>query len=140
MPQGRGCKAKGSAAERELRNILRGVGFKDAERTPLSGAGYEKNDIARVHGLGIEVKRQERPAWSAWMKQVLEQTRPGDVPMIAWRKNRSPWWALVMFEPLAALLGRAERHRRLLSELAVHTDVAPELRRRILEELRDAAD
>lgn len=140
MPvQGRGARAKGSAAEREVRDLLRANGFPRAERTALSGAGYLKGDIDRAEPFSFEVKRQERPAWAAWMKQVEEQAEVHEVPIVVWRKSRSPWWALVRFDALLTYLSGLKGRADFLVELAGRDGIDPDLRREILEVLRGDA-
>lgn len=138
--QGRGARDKGNAGELEIRDICRANGFPEAERTPLSGSASEKGDISRVPGFSFEVKRQERPAWAAWIKQAEAQARSTDVPLVVWRKSRAPWWAIVKFEPLIRHVGRLEALRRFLVDLAGRAGTDPALRREILEVLRGDND
>jgi hypothetical protein len=51
-----------------------------------------------------EVKRQERLQLWQWIAQAEQEAPPGAVPVVAFRRNRSPWYAAVRLETLAELL------------------------------------
>ncbi len=123
-------REKGARGEREVAAIFRAHGF-DCSRTPNSGGLQVKGDL---HGLPVhvEVKRQEvaRP-WS-WWAQADSEAPPGVLPVVAFRRNASPWLAIVRADDLAALLaGKAPDLRAewdvLDAELA---DVSKVARRR----------
>ena len=56
-------KSKGNRLEYHVRDMIRGYGFKDAYRTPLSGAikhtGWEADITSKSFPLLIECKNQE---------------------------------------------------------------------------------
>lgn len=51
-----------------------------------------------------EVKRQERLQLWHWIAQTESEAPPGAVPVVSFRRNRSPWYAAVRLETLAELL------------------------------------
>lgn len=48
-------------------------------------------DLIGVDWLALEVKRHENLQVSQWWKQTLRQTGEGQVPMLMYRQNRTPW-------------------------------------------------
>ena len=102
-------KRKGSAAERELAAILRERGWLKARRTPFSGAGYEKGDVAGFfvpEGLDFhtEVKRTERLALPAAIRQAKADAPSGAIPIVVWRQSRTPWQVDIALEDFIAIL------------------------------------
>ena len=52
----------------------------------------QSGDIQAIPGLSIEVKRQETLVVNTWWKQALRQAEgEGDIPVLAYRKNRGKW-------------------------------------------------
>lgn len=105
---------KGRKGEREVAAIYEGMGF---EVRGLEGAGDHLIVCDPASGLVIhsEVKRQETARPWAWWEQASSEAPPGTIPVVHFRRNRSPWLALMDAEALAALLaGR----RALESQLA----------------------
>ena len=80
---GKSARAKGHQAEREFIALL-GEGKRNLQQTRDGGSDIE------LDLFSIEVKRQERPAFTAWVKQTLAQAR-GKIPVLAWRTNNHPW-------------------------------------------------
>lgn len=91
-------RRKGASGERELAALLRRHGF-SARRD-----GRLDDDLAHnVPGVHIEAKRCEAPRVTAWLRQA-ERDAKGRVPVVAYRRNREPWRAVVPLEWLLALL------------------------------------
>jgi hypothetical protein len=67
---------------------------------------HDGTEIVPASSLTIhsEVKRQERLQLWQWIAQAAEEAPPGAVPVVAFRRNRSPWYAAVRLETLAELL------------------------------------
>jgi Holliday junction resolvase len=86
---GRGKAKKGSAGERELAALLTDqLGF--VVKRNLGQARDGADDITIQH-FRIEVKRQERLQIDAWSEQVEACTQPGEVAVLAYRRNGQPW-------------------------------------------------
>jgi len=100
-------REKGARGEREVAAIFRAHGF-DCERTPNSGGLKIKGDLAGNIPAHVEVKRQEVARPWAWFAQACADAPSGALPLVAFRRNDSPWLALVDLERLAALLRAAE--------------------------------
>ena len=99
---------KGRAGEAEVAEVYR--------RHGLSVRGLEGGgDHSVVCGAGgelvlhSEVKRQEtaRP-WAGW-EQAIAEAPAGSVPVVAFRRNRSPWLVELSLESFAWLCELAAR-------------------------------
>lgn len=96
-------REKGRKGEAEVAAVFRAAGF---VVRGLEGGGDHL--IAGVPESGLvlhsEVKRQETARPWAWWEQASSEAPPGSVPLVAFRRNRSPWLAIVDLEQLARLL------------------------------------
>ena len=102
---GRSQRDKGRKGEREVALIYEGAGF---EIRGLEGSG---DHLAIGYGLTIhsESKRQEVTRPWLWDAQANAEAPPGALPVVAFRRNLSPWIAQVRLEPLVGSLGLAYR-------------------------------
>lgn len=107
---GKGARTKGGAAEREVVTLLHEVGFKDARRNFMSG-GQGGGDIVGVPNTHIEVKRQESVRIWEWIGQAEGDCRPTDIPVVAFRRSRSNWYAVLPFEDFLGLLQEVQELR-----------------------------
>ena len=109
-------RAKGLRGEHEVAAIFARYGF--AVRG-LEGAGDHlcltarepvyRDDLHRALTpppltIHSEVKRQERLQLWAWIAQAEAEAPAGAVPVVSFRRNRSPWYAAIRLETLAELL------------------------------------
>lgn len=96
---GRAAKAKGSAAEREVVEILKAAGY-DVHRTPHSGAlEWLKGDVCGFPGCHIEVKRHEALRISEWCaKAEAEAEAEGKPALLIFRRSREPWRVCVKLD------------------------------------------
>lgn len=102
---GRAARAKGAGAEREIVGILQEHGY-DAHRTPHSGAlVWMPGDISGVPGQFWEVKRQERVSVDEWCEKA-ELQADGKIPVVVYRKSRSPWRVVLRLEDFLELMER----------------------------------
>lgn len=97
LVRGRGARSKGGAAEREVVAIAQETGFKDARKTFMSG-GQGGGDVTGIPDTHLEVKRQERVCVWEWVGQAERDARPTDVPVVAFRRSRSRWYAVLPLE------------------------------------------
>jgi hypothetical protein len=95
-------REKGRKGEGEVARVYRSAGL---EVRGLESGG----DHLAVSGLGgavrlhSEVKRQETARPWAWWEQASTEAPQGTVPVVAFRRNRSPWLALLELAELAEL-------------------------------------
>ena len=108
---------KGARGEREVADIWRAAGF-DCNRVPNSGGLRIKGDLYGSTPAHVEVKRHETARPWAWWEQASGETPQGQRTVVAFRRSRSPWLALVDLTQLAELLAIATEHRELAAELA----------------------
>jgi len=99
---GRASRAKGSAAERDVRDILKAAGF-DVHRTPHSGAlEWMKGDICGAP-WHIEVKRCEALRISEWCAKA-ESEADGKTALLIFRRSREPWRVALTLKSFLRLL------------------------------------
>jgi len=103
---GRKSKRKGAVGERELAAELTWVFNIDAHRGRQYHGGPGTPDVvAEIPGVHIECKRCEKLN----LYNALEQARkdaPGDVPIVAHRKNRKDWVVITGLYDLPDLVRR----------------------------------
>lgn len=99
----RSQRDKGRKGEAEVAAIFRAAGL---TVRGLEGSGDHLIVGAPDSGLVLhsEVKRQETARPWAWWEQASSEAPTGTVPVVAFRRNRSPWLAIVNLEQLARLL------------------------------------
>jgi len=96
-------RTKGARAEAEVVSILRAAGWPHARRVFDSGSAGG-GDVQGPAGVVFEVKRTER--LNIW--EAIEQAETGatnrELPVVAFRRNRSGWYAALPLDELLALL------------------------------------
>jgi len=70
----------------------------------LDQFGADKRDCVRVGGVHWQIKRTERlDLWGA-LAQAEREATGADLPIVAFRRNRSRWFCAIEAEPLVGLL------------------------------------
>lgn len=97
---------KGLLGEREVAAIFRQAGL---EVRNLEATGDHLIVCDPESGIVIhsEVKRQETARVWQWWEQASGEAENGAMPLVAFRRNRSRWLALVDLEQLADLIAAA---------------------------------
>ncbi len=99
---GRGKRAKGAAGERELAALLSDhLGF--VVKRNLGQARDGADDLTVQH-FRLEVKRQETLRIDEWSKQVESCTQPGEIPVLAYRRNGQPWRVCLRLEDFIPMM------------------------------------
>lgn len=99
---GRGARNKGAAGERELAALLsEHLGF--VVRRNLGQARDGADDLT-VQQFRIEVKRRERLEVDKWSEQVEACAQPGEVPVVAYRRNGQPWRVCLRLDDFIPLM------------------------------------
>lgn len=83
-------REKGKAGEREWAEVCREHGF-DARRGQQFCGSNGDADVVGLPHIHVEVKRVEQLNVFNAMKQSVDDARPGEIPIVAHRKNRKPW-------------------------------------------------
>lgn len=109
-------KDKGTAAESDVIEYLRGMGFPAVERRALSGT-QDRGDVAGIPGVTIEVKNCARVELAAWVDEAgRERLNNRDDLGVVWHKRRgrgSPahWFVTMDGATLVKLLVLLEGRR-----------------------------
>lgn len=99
---GRGKRAKGAAGERELAALLsEHLGF--VVKRNLGQARDGADDLT-VQQFRIEVKRQETLRIDQWSEQVESCAQPGEIPVLAYRRNGQPWRVCLRLEDFIPMM------------------------------------
>jgi hypothetical protein len=98
-------RIKGLTGEREVAAIYEAAGL---QVRGLEGTGDHLVVCSPSSGIVIhsETKRQETARPWAWWEQASSEAPPGTMPVVAFRRNRSPWLGIVDLRQYAELLGR----------------------------------
>ncbi len=103
----RSSRDKGARGEREVAEIFRGAGF-DCDRVPNSGGLRLRGDLYGDLPVHVEVKRQNTARPWQWLAQAEAEAPPATVPVVAFRRDRSEWYAMLPLEELVRLLRSAQ--------------------------------
>lgn len=99
---GRGSRLKGAVGEREffkLSNELIGEELFMRHPNPWHGRGKQDNhDPAGKLPVCVEVKRCETLALPKWIEQARSQSGAGQVPVLAYRRNKADWTILAIMD------------------------------------------
>jgi hypothetical protein len=103
-------RRKGAAGELEVVGLVQAAGWPLARRTHDGREQARRGDIANgPAGVHLEVKRTERADVWGWWAQATADAGDGVAPVVAFRRSRSDWLAIVEFDELLALLALRER-------------------------------
>jgi hypothetical protein len=112
---GGASRRKGLDGEREVASIFEQAGF---SVRGLEGVGdhlciigkrvpavppwdLPLRDVLTIHS---EVKRAETVKIWHWLAQLEAEAPPGTLPLLSFRRNRSPWYAVTPLEQLVKVL------------------------------------
>ena len=96
-------REKGKRGELELAAVLREHGFDDARRGQQYSGGGDSPDVVGVPKVHLECKRVEALALYPAYFQACRDAAPGNVPVVAHRKNGTakhplPWLAILSLD------------------------------------------
>lgn len=100
-------KQKGKRGELELAQFLRERGFDEARRGVQYSGGPDSPDVVGLDGFAIECKRVEAGNLYSWLDQARSDAADGRVPLVAHRRNRQPWVAILTLDDFLTLYRRA---------------------------------
>lgn len=120
---GRRAKRRGKVGERELAELLRRWGYE--ARRGQQRSGLDQADVVGLPGWHIECKRVEAlNVWEAFGQATRDaqaaQDRSGSpvAPLVAARRDRSPWLAVVRLDDFLALLAAVGAQKAQRGEAA----------------------
>lgn len=96
-------RSKGKRGEQEFINLHLRPYWPDACRN-ADQTKDDKNDCLNVAGVHWQIKRTEAfKVWAA-LEQAETEAAETDLPVVAFRRNRSRWYCVVPADELVALL------------------------------------
>lgn len=104
---------KGKRGELEVVALARRLGFQ-ARRTAPMQAGHARDfpDLDGLAPLWPEVKCYRCTPVNRFAREYVDFERPGWVPVLVWRDDRTPWRATLPLEELLKLLREVREARR----------------------------
>lgn len=100
---GDGERRKGKTGELEVAALFKAAGF-DCDRTPNSGGLRLRGDLHGELPLHVEVKRQEVARPWLWAEQAAADAGAGARWLVAMRRSRSEWIAMLPLDDVVQLL------------------------------------
>jgi Holliday junction resolvase len=102
-------RAKGARGEREFAEYLRAYGWGARRGQQFSGSPDSPDVVTDIPGVHFEVKRVEKGSIYPWLAQAkADAGTSGKVAVVAHRRNKEPWIAIMPMSDLMELLnGRA---------------------------------
>lgn len=88
---GKASRDKGKAAEREVAELLRNLGFATARRGRQYAGHPDAPDVLGIPGAHIEVKRREAGNVAKWLDQAANDAGCNQVPLVFHRRSREVW-------------------------------------------------
>lgn len=96
-------RAKGARGEREfIQQFL--IPHWPAAKRNLDQFGADKRDCLEVAGVHWQIKRTESLKLWAAIAQAEDEATAGDLPAVAFRRNRSPWYVVLAADVAVPLL------------------------------------
>ncbi len=90
-------KKKGSRGELEWSNFCKKHGY-DTQRSVQYCGIKGDADVIGIDGFSMEVKRVEALQLGKAMDKAIEDTKDGEIPIVAHRKNYKPWLVTMLAE------------------------------------------
>lgn len=96
-------RAKGKRAEQDFINRHLRPYWPEAARN-IDQFRDDKRDVIAVNGVHFQCKHVESLNIWAALAQAESEASPLDLPVVAFKRNRSPWYAALPADELIALL------------------------------------
>lgn len=101
-------RQKGARGERELRDVLRAAGWGATIRGQQRSGVEQADVVGGPGGFHWESKVGKRPdLWKA-SQQAARDAKPGEVPVVAAKRDRGSWVACLPLSDLLVLIRRVE--------------------------------
>jgi len=94
---------KGKRGELEFAHWLTDRGYKSRRGQQHKGTPDSPDVITDLEGVHFEVKRVERLELHKALQQAIDEKGEGEMPVVAYRRNRSEWIAILRMEDLIDL-------------------------------------
>lgn len=110
-------RRKGAAGEREFCSWLkRTLKLKTLPTRNLEQVRSGGADVIDIPPFVFEVKRCEQVFLPTWWAQVCTASNRGDIPVVAYRKNRKPWRFLISAKWIGLERGFIRLEEKIFSE------------------------
>lgn len=104
-------KKKGAKGEREFAALCREQGYDCRRTSQYCGQTGDASDVVGLPGMHIEVKRVERLNIETAMSQARRDAKPGEIPIVAHRRNNCAWLVTMLADDWFALYREWEAGR-----------------------------
>lgn len=99
---GKSQREKGKRGEREWAAVCRENGYDCRRGQQYCGTNGDA-DVIGLPGVHIEVKRVERMNIETAMAQARRDAKPGEIPIVAHRRNNCAWLVTMLADDWFAL-------------------------------------
>ena len=106
---GKASRNKGKVGERELAAFLREHGREARRGVQYMGGPQSPDVVSDLRGVHLECKRTEQLRLYPALEQAATEKPAGSIPVVAHRRNRKPWVAVLPLESLLLILKEAGR-------------------------------
>lgn len=97
-------RTKGKVGELEVVHMAWDNGFPKAKRTSDGQTQTGRGDIGGIPAVYMECRRRESFSIWACMEEITEKAATTDLPVLAFRRNRTPWYGALLLDELFPLL------------------------------------
>ena len=104
MSSGAHKRDKGVRGEREVAQLFEQAGFEVRGLEGLGDHNAFRDETGRLLAIHLEVKRQERLRVQEWLRQTVDESPAGMLPLLCFRQNRERWIACLPLDNLLELL------------------------------------
>lgn len=112
-------RTKGKRGELEFAQMLRDHGLEARRGQQFHGGGDSPDVVCGLHDVHFEVKRVEAGNPYFWMEQAIRDAKPGSIPVVAHRKSKQEWLAILPMEDMLRLLILRDAHLTEYNEVKV---------------------
>ena len=102
-------REKGARGERELAEFLRERGVAARRGQQFSGGTESPDVVTELKHVHFECKRVEAGNPYDWLAQAQRDCGPAKIPVVAHKRNRKEWIAILPLEELLWLLSAGPR-------------------------------
>lgn len=107
-------KRKGKVGELEWARVCNDHGYNCRRTAQYCGNTGEASDVVGLPGIHQEVKRVERLDLYGALSQAQRDARPGEIPIVAYRRNNHDWVVIMSAEQWFELYRSWEAERALI--------------------------
>lgn len=107
-------KSKGKRGELEWARVCNDHGYNCRRTAQYCGNTGEASDVVGLPGIHQEVKRTERLDLYGAMFQAVHDAKPGEIPIVAHRRNDHKWVVIMEADDFFQLYSAWEAERALI--------------------------